>query len=77
LAIPKTAALMKQSGISLADIEFVTYRNAITAFAQSGQIDENDFTAVKTIDQSQKFESNSILRGGQQPRIDKNSIIIS
>ncbi len=77
LAIPKTAALMKRSGISSAAIELVTYRNAITAFAQSGQIDEHDFTAVKNIDQSQKFASNSILRGGQQPRIDKNSIIIS
>lgn len=77
LAIPKTAALMKRSGISLADIELVTYRNAITAFAQSGQIDENDFITVKNIDQRQKFASNSILRGGQQPRIDKNSIIIS
>jgi hypothetical protein len=77
LAVPKTAALMKKSGISLADIELVSYRNAITAFAQSGQIDENDFLSIKNIDQSQKFESNSILRGGQQPRIDKNSIIIS
>ncbi len=77
LAVPKTAALMKKSGISIKDIELVTYRNAITAFAQSGQIDEQDFLTVKTIDQSQKFESNSILRGGQQPRIDKNSIIIS
>ena len=77
LAIPKTAALMKQSGISVDDIELVTYRNAIRAFGQSGQIDENDFVSVKNIDQSQKFASNSILRGGQQPRIDKNSIIIS
>ncbi|MNR14823.1 TatD related DNase [compost metagenome] len=77
LAIPKTAVLMKRSGISLADIELVTYRNAISAFAQSGQIDEDDFIKVKDIDQSQKFASNSILRGGQQPRIDKNSIIIS
>ena len=77
LAIPKTAALMKHSGISIEDIEMVTYRNAITAFAQSGQIDENDFDTVKTIDQSQKFHSNSVLRGGQQPRVDKNSIFIS
>lgn len=77
LAIPKTATLMKRSGISIANIELVTYRNAITAFAQSGQINEQDFITVKNIDQSQKFASNSILRGGQQPRIDKNSIIIS
>lgn len=77
LAVPKTAALMKQRGISDEDINMVTYRNAITAFGQSGQIDEADFTAVKGIDQSQKYEGNTVLRGGQQPRIDKSSIIIS
>src|SRR5690606_26487027 len=76
LAVPKTAALMKANGIDLKDIELVTYRNAITAFAQSGQINESDFLNVDQIDHSQKFEGNSILRGGQQPRIDKNSIII-
>jgi predicted metal-dependent TIM-barrel fold hydrolase len=77
LAVPKTAALMKIRGISSEAIELVTYRNAITAFGQSGQIDEADFAAAKNIDQSEKFEGNTILRGGQQPRIDKSSIIIS
>ncbi|HRO47642.1 TatD family hydrolase [Agriterribacter sp.] len=76
LAVPKTAALMKNMGISDEDIHMVTYRNALTAFAQSGQIDEADFTSVKNIDQSLKFSGNTILRGGQQPRADKNSIII-
>ncbi len=76
LAVPKTAALMKEQGISDEAIRLVTYQNAITAFAQSGQIDEADFAAVKGIDQSEKFEGNTVLRGGQQPRIDKNSIII-
>ena len=77
LAVPKTAALMKIRGISDEHIQLVTYRNAITAFAQSGQIDENDFNTPQSIDQSEKFEGNTVLRGGQQPRIDKNSIIIS
>ena len=76
LAVPKTAALMKARGISVADIELVTYKNAITAFAQSGQIDEADFAVTKAINQSLKFEGNTVLRGGQQPRIDKSSIII-
>lgn len=76
LAVPKTAALMKQQGISDETIRLVTYQNAITAFAQSGQIDERDFNAGKEIDQSQRFNGNTILRGGQQPRVDKNSIII-
>jgi len=76
LAVPKTASLMKQRGISDADIQLVTYKNAIAAFNQSGKIDEADFGELKGIDQSQKFEGNTVLRGGQQPRTDKSSIII-
>jgi predicted metal-dependent TIM-barrel fold hydrolase len=76
LAVPKTAVLMKEKGISDADIQMVTYTNAITAFAQSGQIVEADLQLSQEVDQSQKFEGNTILRGGQQPRIDKDSIII-
>ncbi|MHA4810896.1 TatD family hydrolase [Flavitalea flava] len=76
LAVPKTAALMKVRGIDDESIRLVTYQNAITAFAQSGQLNEADFAAVKVIDQSSKFESNTVLRGGQQPRIDKDSLII-
>ena len=76
LAVPKTAALMKQNGIPDHDIHLVTYQNAITAFGKSGQINEEDFSIVKDIDQSQKFSGNTILRGGQQPRVDRNSIII-
>lgn len=77
LAVPKTAALMKLSGISNEDIELITYRNAITAFGQSGQIDEADFTTIKNIDQSVRYEGNTVLRGGQSPRVDKSSIFIS
>ncbi|MEX6689638.1 TatD family hydrolase [Danxiaibacter flavus] len=76
LAVPKTAALMKDHGFSDEDIRMVTYQNAITAFAQSGQINVDDFTVAQGIDQSEKFEGNTILRGGQQPRVDKNSMII-
>jgi hypothetical protein len=63
-------------GISDKDIELVTFINAITAFGQSGQMNESDFITLKDVDQSQKFEGNTILRGGQQPRIDKSSMII-
>jgi len=77
LAVPKTAALMKLRGIESSQIEMVCYRNAITAFGQSGQIQEADFETVQSIDQSEKFEGNTILRGGQAPRINKSSIIIS
>lgn len=76
LAVPKTAALMHESGIDMNDIHLVTYTNAVKAFAQSGQIDEADFANVKNVDQSEKFNGSSVLRGGQQPRIDKNTTII-
>lgn len=76
LAVPKTAALMKDHGISDEAIRLVTYQNALTAFAQSGQINEEDFAGMRDIDQSQKFQGNTVLRGGQQPRVDKNSMII-
>lgn len=76
LAVPKTAALMLERGISRADIEMVSYRNAITAFAQSGQINESDFEKPAEIDQSLKFNGSTVLRGGQQPRPNKQSTII-
>ncbi len=77
LAVPKTGALMKLNGIDVKDIELVCYRNAITAFGQSGQIQESDFAENLAIDQSEKFEGNTVLRGGQAPRINKSSLIIS
>jgi len=76
LAIPKTAALMKMRGISDDTIQLVTYQNAIDAFAQSGQIDVSDFEAGLVVDQSEKFNGNTILRGGQQPSISKDSLVI-
>lgn len=77
LAIPKTAALMKIRGIADEAIRLVTYQNAIDAFAQSGQINVEDFENPQDIDQSQTFNGNTVLRGGQQPRVDKNSILIN
>lgn len=77
LALPKTAALMKMRGIPDDVIRKVTYQNAIDAFAQSGQINEADFADGLEIDQSQKMNGNTILRGGQQPRVAKESLFIN
>lgn len=77
LAIPKTAALMVMRGIPVEHIRQVTYQNAIDAFGQSGQINVADFESPSAIDQSQTFNGNTILRGGQQPRRDSKSIIIN
>lgn len=77
LAIPKTAALMKAKGISDEAIKAVTYQNAIDAFSKSGQIDTADFENGLRIDQEQKFHGNTVLRGGQQPRVEKDAVLIS
>ncbi|SKB29512.1 hypothetical protein SAMN05660226_00535 [Parapedobacter luteus] len=77
LAVPKTAALMVKSGLPKATIEQVCYQNAVAAFSQSGQLDEAMLNEKTSIDQGKKFAGNSVLRGGQQPRRDADSIIIS
>ncbi|MVZ62277.1 hydrolase TatD [Sphingobacterium humi] len=77
LAVPKTAALMLQKGIARESVEMVTYSNAIEAFAVSNHIDLASLNDTLQADPSAKFEGNTILRGGQQPRLNKGSIIIS
>ncbi|MGV3639014.1 MAG: TatD family hydrolase [Adhaeribacter sp.] len=70
LAVPKTAALMLERGIPEEAVHMVSYTNALLAFGQSGQMQESDWQQAGPVDQSLKFSGNSILRGGQTPRID-------
>jgi predicted metal-dependent TIM-barrel fold hydrolase len=67
LAVPKTAQLMLERGISAETVAQVTYHNALAAFGQSGQMQESDWLTASPADQSLKFSGNSILRGGQAP----------
>ena len=76
LAVPKTAALMKQKGIPEEHIRLVTYQNALTAYGQSGQMEESDWLQAEPIDQRQLFGGNSVLRGGQTPRTEGSSGIV-
>lgn len=66
LKVPKTAAAMRQAGISEADIERIAWDNPVRFFAQSGRLDLDD---VPKVDQRQLYEGNSVLRG-QSPRVD-------
>jgi predicted metal-dependent TIM-barrel fold hydrolase len=77
LAVPKTAAMMKLHGISNHDIRMVTYQNAIDAFGQSGQIQQDDFQKNGTADQTLTQNGNSVLRGGQEPKNTKDSLTIN
>jgi hypothetical protein len=70
LSVPKTALLLAERGISSDDIHRVTYANALTAYGQSGQMREEDWTAATPVDQRQLFEGNTVLRGGQTPRVE-------
>jgi predicted metal-dependent TIM-barrel fold hydrolase len=67
LSVPKTAQLMLQRGIAAADVEAVCYRNALLAFAPSGQMKESDWAHAGAVVQSALFEGNSVLRGQAAP----------
>jgi len=74
LSVYKTANLMESMGISAIDINKVVYQNALSFFAKSGQMKEEDWSRLN-IDQTGKFQGNSILRGGQQPGVNPNIIV--
>ena len=59
-----------QGGIAAAAIREVTYANALAVYGLSGAMQESDWLEPSPIDQRNLFEGNSILRGGQQPRIE-------
>jgi uncharacterized protein len=71
LAVPKTARLMLQRGIPEEDVRRVTYRNALDAYGQSGQMSEQDWLNPPPVDQRTLYEGNSVLRGGQEPRVEE------
>jgi predicted metal-dependent TIM-barrel fold hydrolase len=73
LAVPKTAALMAERGIAADAIRKVTYHNALAAYGLSGAMKEQDWLDPAPIDQRSLFQGNSVLRGGQAPRIEAPS----
>ena len=70
LAVPKTAVLMAERGIPAETIRKVTYENALTVYGLSGAMTEADWLHSTSVDQRALFEGNSVLRGGQAPRIE-------
>ena len=71
LAVPKTAQLMAMRGIPDEQIKAVCYQNALTAYGQSGQIEESHWLDANAIDQRQLYSGNSVLRG-QQPLVESS-----
>jgi len=68
LKVPKTGEMMLAAGFSAAEVEKVLFENPIDFYAQSGQISRAS-VAPPTIDQTQLWEDNSVLRG-QTPIVD-------
>jgi uncharacterized protein len=71
LAVPKTARLMAERGISPEAIRAVTYANALAVYGLNGEMKETDWTDPAPIDQRTLYEGNSVLRGGQTPVIEE------
>jgi predicted metal-dependent TIM-barrel fold hydrolase len=61
LKVPKTAALMRASGIAESAIEAIVWGNPVAFFAQSGRLE--DVAARPAVDQRRLHEGSSVLRG--------------
>lgn len=76
LSVPKTAALMLERGIAKEDVHLTCYKNALTAYSQSGQMNEEDWKNEMIITQDSLFEGSGILRGQEAQEIVYPNIII-
>jgi len=70
LKVPKTAAAMREAGISEQEIETIVWENAVAFFSQSGQLDLEEGGGRPGIDQTRLWEGNSVLRG-QAPLVER------
>jgi predicted metal-dependent TIM-barrel fold hydrolase len=62
LKVPKTGQAMLADGFSEPQVEQVLFHNPINFYGQSGRIAASDMT-VASIDQTQLWQDNSVLRG--------------
>jgi uncharacterized protein len=69
LKVPKTAAAMREAGVSEQAIETVFWKNPVQFFAQSGRLDLGEIDKRPRVEQTQLWEGNSVLRG-QAPQVD-------
>jgi predicted metal-dependent TIM-barrel fold hydrolase len=71
LAVAKTARLMARRGVSAEAIHQVVYSNALSVYGLNTEMKEEHWLAPSAIDQRTLYEGNSVLRGGQTPRIEQ------
>ncbi|WGQ11330.1 TatD family hydrolase [Pedobacter gandavensis] len=75
LSVPKTAALMLERGVSKADVHLTCYQNALSAYSQSGAMNEADWQQEMTVEQSALFDGSGILRGQEAQVVSYSNII--
>lgn len=63
LKVPKTVAVMRETGISDENIRKIVWDNPASFFSQSGNLDLQDIERRASIDQTQFYEGSSVLRG--------------
>jgi predicted metal-dependent TIM-barrel fold hydrolase len=66
LKVPKTIEVMRQQGIDEASIQTIVWDNPVAFFAQSGRLDVSGLEQHPAVDRTQKFATNSVLRGDQK-----------
>jgi predicted metal-dependent TIM-barrel fold hydrolase len=71
LAVVRTARLMAEHGVTSEAIHQVVYANALAVYGLNTEMKEEHWLAPSAIDQRTLYEGNSVLRGGQTPRIDQ------
>jgi uncharacterized protein len=73
LAVVRTARLMAEQGVAAEAIHQVVYANALAVYGLNTEMREEHWLAPSAIDQRTLYEGNSVLRGGQTPRIDESA----
>ena len=76
LAVPKTAALMLEQGVSKNDVYLSCYKNALSAYGQSGQMKEEHWQTEMKVEESALYEGSGILRGQEAKEIIFPNIIV-
>ena len=66
LKVPKTIEVMRARGVSEDVIQKIVWDNPVAFFGQSGKLDVSGLEARPAIDRTQKFNTNTVLRGDQQ-----------
>jgi len=74
LGVAKTARLALERGVPKEHVELACYKNALAAYGQSGQMNEDDWLNPAAIDQRTVYEGNSILRGGREPVVEESAV---